>query len=370
MVSKMSVPRLLLKTALLFLAFNLAFAALDPLPALGRLSLYNFAFPGRGRLPYADAPDRAYSLSLFNLEALFASHELARPKAADEFRLILLGDSATWGFRLPPAETLAAQLNALQLRAPDGRRLVAYNLGYPIMSLTKDLLLLDRARAYQPDAFIWLVTLESFPYDKQLYPPLLQHNPLILQSLITTYQLRLSPSDPQLLHPSFLDRTLLGQRRALADLLRLQLYGVMWAATGIDQDIPVAYTPRAEDLAADVAFHSLQPPHLTATDLAFDVLDAGAQMAGDTPLLIVNEPMFVSAGQNSDLRYNAFYPRWAYDDYHALLADHAQTQGWHYLDLWRGLPDTEYTDSAVHYTSLGARLLAQQLASALTQLIP
>ncbi len=53
----------------------------------------------------------------------------------------------------------------------------AYNLGYPVMSLTKDLLILDYAQRYQPDLIIWAVTLESFPYDKQLFPPLLQNNP-------------------------------------------------------------------------------------------------------------------------------------------------------------------------------------------------
>ncbi len=44
-------------------------------------------------------------------------------------------------------------------------------------------------------------------------------------------------------------------------------------------------------------------------------------MAGDVPVLIINEPMFISDGQNSDLRYNSFYPRWAYDQFHRLLND-------------------------------------------------
>ena len=46
--------------------------------------------------------------------------------------------------------------------------------------------------------------------------------------------------------PTFWDRTLIGARRPLADLLRLQLYGVLWAATGIDQDIPAKLHPAAE----------------------------------------------------------------------------------------------------------------------------
>jgi len=47
-----------------------------------------------------------------------------------------------------------------------GKQARVYNLGYPTMSLTKDLLILSRALHYQPDLIIWLVTLESFPASK------------------------------------------------------------------------------------------------------------------------------------------------------------------------------------------------------------
>ncbi len=44
---------------------------------------------------------------------MFASHEIsAGAKPADEFRVILIGDSSTWGFLLPADQTLAAYLNA------------------------------------------------------------------------------------------------------------------------------------------------------------------------------------------------------------------------------------------------------------------
>lgn len=355
------VRNVLLKALLLFVIANLAFAWLNPLPLLGKASAYNLIFPGRERLPYGENPERAYNLSLFQLDALFASHEVARPKPTNEYRVLLIGDSSVWGLLLKPEDTLAAQINAAHHTTPDGRAIHAYNLGYPIMSLTKDLLILDHARHYQPDLIVWLVTLESFPYDKQLFPPLLQHNPEPVRELIRDYNLDLDPRDPSFVDPSFWDRTIIGQRRALADILRLQLYGVMWAGTGIDQDIPETYTPRAEDLPADLTFHNLQPPHLTEADLAFDVLAAGVKAAGDTPLLILNEPMFVSQGKNSDIRYNFFYPRWAYDDYHALLAAQAQKQGWHYIDLWDVVSQTEYTDSAVHLTPMGEGQLAARV---------
>ncbi len=363
------VRNVLVKAALLFVAVNLLFVAANPLPALGRLTLYNSVLPGRLRLPYGTDATKSYNLSLYQLEALLGAHAVARPKAADEYRVLLVGDSSVWGFLLPAEQTLAAQLNAAGLVTADGRRVVAYNLGYPILSLTKDLLLLSRLAVYQPDQVVWLVTLESFPPDKQLFPPLVQNNAAAVRGLIAQYQLNLDPNDPQLVTPSLWDRTLIGQRRALADLLRLQLYGFLWAGTGIDQDIPADYTPRQEDFEADAGFHGLQPPHtLTTGDLAFEVLAAGVQAAGSTPVLLVNEPMFVSAGQNSDIRYNFFYPRWAYDAYRTLLAQAAAAHSWHYLDLWDAVANTEYTDSPIHLTPLGESQLAAQVGPALLAL--
>jgi len=221
---------------------------------------------------------------------------------------------------------------------------------------------------YQPDMIVWLVTLESFPYDKQLFPPLVQHNPGPMQSLISNYQLRFDPNDPSFVKESFWDRTLIGRRRALADLLRLQLYGVMWAATGVDQDYPEKYERRQEDFDVDYSFHDLQPPHLTAADLAFDILDAGHAVGGGVPVLVVNEPMFISRGKNSDIRYNFFYPRWAYDDYHRLLAERAEARGWHTLDLGDVIEGSEFTNSAVHLTPKGSAQLGALVGPAILEL--
>lgn len=360
------------KAVMLFLLIDLIFGLTDPLPSLGRITLYNHLYPGRERLPYGDQPQRAYNLSLFQLDAMFASTELAAgPKPGDEYRVIVIGDSATWGFLLPPGQTLAALINAGNHTLQDGRRVRAYNLGYPVMSLAKDLLILSYAMRYQPDMIVWPFTLESFPYDKQLYPPLLQHNSQEVRRLIQDYQLPLNPADAQLQQPTFWDRTLVGSRRELADLVRLQLYGVMWAATGIDQDIPANYTPRMEDLPADSGFHDLKPPHLQAAELALPILEAGLQMAGSTPVLLFNEPMFISQGKNSDLRYNFYYPRWAYDDFRQVMRQQSQQAGWNYEDDWNVVPASEFTNSAVHMTPRGeaifARLVAQKILSVANQ---
>ncbi len=120
-------------------------------------------------------------------------------------------------------------------------------------------------------------------------------------------------TDSRFIDPDFFGMTIVGQRRNLADLLRLQLYGFSWAATGIDQYIPPEYTPRQSDFDEDTTWYDFTPDQpFTQTDLAFDVLSAGINRIGNVPLLLVNEPIFISSGQNSDLRYNAWYPRWAY----------------------------------------------------------
>ena len=362
------IARVFVKALILLIVIDLLIGLGDPFPWLGRISIYNRLIPGRVRLPYGDNPSRAYNLSLFQLNAMFASHVLAgEPKPPDEFRVILIGDSSTWGYYLHPDETLAAYLNAASIKLGDGHVLRAYNLGYPVMSLMKDLLILSEAERYQPDLIVWLVSLESFPYDKQLYPPLLQHNPQPVRQLIQKYQLNLNPNDSGFVEPGFWGKTLIGQRRTLADLIRFQLYGVMWAATGIDQDIPAIYTPRMEDLPADLSFHDLQPPHLEASDLAFDIIEAGiqsgTQSAGQTPVLLVNEPMFISQGQNSDIRYNFYYPRWAYDDYRSLMTEQSQLRGWHYIDLWDAIPGDYFTNSAVHLSPDGSSRLADLLAA-------
>lgn len=356
----------LLKGTLLFIVVNLLFAILPP-AGLGRVSVYNSIVPGRERLPFGESPAQAYNLSLFSLDAMFASHEISgTPKSEDELRVVLIGDSSVWGTLLRPNETLSGQLNAFNLGTCDGRQVHVYNLGYPTISLTKDLLLLDRALGYSPDLVIWPVTLEAFPMDKQLSSPLVAYNAGALRSLIEAYGLEFDPNDPALVDFSFWDRTLIGQRRNLADIIRLQLYGFMWAATGVDQVYP-EYTPAQVDLDPDLAFHDFNPPMLDPDRLAFDILAAGHRAAGGTPILLINEPMLVSDGINSDLRYNFFYPIWAYDQYRQQLEERSQMKGWDYLDLWNIVPAGEFTNSAIHMTPAGESLLASRVGDAILE---
>jgi hypothetical protein len=357
-----SMFRIVIKALCLLIVFNFLVIWVDPLPWLGRISIYNRLVPGRERLPYGEQPEKSYNLNLYQLDAMFNAHEIAGAvKSPGEFRVLLIGDSSTWGFLLPPNETLASAINAQKPITSDGRQITVYNLGYPVMSLTKDLLILSRSMRYQPNLVIWLVTLESFPYDKQLFPPLLQHNRQEVLDLIQSNHLDMGRYISDLDNPSFWDKTLIGQRRNLADIFRLQLYSIMWAATGIDQDIPVTIERPMEDLPADQNFHNLKPPHLSENDLAFDILNAGVDLANGTPVMIVNEPMYISRGVNSDIRYNYYYPRWAYDDYRRLLSLHCKSSQWNCVDLWDSIEPGQFSNTAVHLTPDGVRQTADHL---------
>jgi hypothetical protein len=364
-----SMIRIIIKGLFLFILINIVFPFIHPLQVVSQISLYNYLYPGRVRLPYGEMPDQAYNLSLYSLEAMFASHEIAAPeKPSNEFRLILIGDSSVWGFLLTPDKTLSAEINSHSFLLKDGRKVRAYNLGYPTLSLMKDLVILNHAMQYSPDLIVWMVTLESFPKEKQLDSPLIQNNPGVVQKLISTYSLNLNPQDQRLITKDFWDSTLIGERRSIADFVRLQLYGVMLAATGIDQYYPASYDPPQENLSSDNSFHNLLPPLLSPADLSMDILSAGNQIAEKVPVVYVNEPIYLSHGENSDIRYNFFYPRWAYDQYRQLLADTCISKNWQCLDEWNLVPPGEFTNSAIHTNPTGTQALAIEIEKAILSL--
>jgi len=282
--------------------------------------------------------------------------------------VILIGDSATWGFLLETNQTLDANLNQENLTTPKGNNIRFYNLGYPVMSLTKDLLMLSHAIEYEPDLIIWLFTLESFPHDKQLFPPILHNNPQKVKTLIEQYNLNIHLDNDSFHSESFWERTIIGSRRNIADMIRYQTYGVMWAATGIDQYIPEEYTKRMEDLPDDESFHELTPPTLHPSDLTLDILEAGVVMAKNIPIIFINEPMFISQGKNSHIRYNFYYPRWAYDDYREILEQEMLLNNWKYLDAWDSISGIEFTNSAVHLSPNGSQEFAQLIKKAIQEL--
>jgi len=356
----------LLKGLILFLLIDLIFVGVNS-SAFGKYSLYNRILTGRQRFPFGEDSSRSFNLNLYNLDAMFASHVIAKEsKPVNEYRIFILGDSSTWGTLLHPDDTLAGQLDAAGMSLC-GMSVRVYNLGYPTISLTKDLMLLDYAQRYQPDLVIWLVTLEAFPIDKQLSSPIVANNATRVEGLISRFHLPLDLNDSVLIHPDFWGSTLIGQRRVLADLFRLQMYGVMWSATGIDQTYPTDYQRAQTDFNMDITYHDMQPPILDESQLAFGVLEAGLYNSGESSVILINEPMLISAGKNSDLRYNFLYPRWAFNQWREMMSKRVEAGGWNYLDLWNIVPSDEFTNSAIHLTPMGESILARRVEQAILQ---
>lgn len=361
--------RVLIKSVLIFTALNLLFACWNP--SVGKLTAYHWLWRGRLRFPYSESPQyysQDYNVYLIeDFDAMFGAHVIsASAKPADEFRVILLGDSATWGGHVTPDDMLASQINRLHLTTCDGRAIKAYNLGYPWPSLLRDLLILDYANRYEPDMVVWLVTLHSFEKKAADRDFLVPHAERMIE-LIAQYDLKLPKAYlDQIPQSTFWDKTILAQREKLKRLILNQAYGLMWTATGIDNANALRQNrpPLPQDVLADVSYFDYSSPADAAAltrSLMLDAVRVGSEIAGRAPLIVVNEPIYIASGKNSDLRYNHVYPRWAYDAYRLSLADWMRAHGYSYVDYWNALPPSEFSNDMTHRDAKGEAHLAELL---------
>jgi hypothetical protein len=358
--------RLVLKTVFAFAALSLAYAGARP--PIGQLTVYNLLVPGLWRFPVqTGGTSEPFSIAAEDLQTLFSSHLIAKtPKAASEYRVLLLGDSQTWGASLASSETLGQQLNAAGLSAC-GKQLRFYNLAYPFPSVLKDFFILHESLQYKPDLVVWMLTAGSFLHNPASLG-LVNDDPHPALALLHSYRLDKYRNlvGPE---PSFLERTLTSQAGRLHKWARLQMYGPIWAATGSDLPWNVAdfnswisglYPPET-DSPANLDWNGYPPPTLPKTGLFFDVLPAARQMTDGVPVLIVTEPIFIAPGRNSNIRYNFMYPRWAYDEFRQALQDAASRLGWDYLDLHDLVPHTSFVDSTYHLMPAGEAQVARAL---------
>lgn len=343
--------RILIKTIFLLVIFNYGFA-LIPNSAIWKLSLYNTILPGRPRFTQED-----------DLQLLFGTHEIANSgQRPNEYKVLVFGDSSTWGYLLNPEETFSGVINSSGVETCRKQPIHIYNLGYPKLSLFKDLIFLQEAMKYDPDLIIWMVTLNSTLREPEQHP-IVNNNPEIAQELIDKYKLGAE------VHPtknlSVQQKTFLARKNSLARFIQFQLDGLRWASTG--EDAHKKYEPIGLDVDADDGFGGLLPPTLDPYLIQFEVLNAGVLIAKDVPVMIVNEPIQIVTGQNKDIRYNKNYPRWAYDQYREMMKTQSELNNWNYKDFWDILPPTEFTDSAVHRTVNGEKILSQEIIKAILE---
>jgi lysophospholipase L1-like esterase len=104
----------------------------------------------------ARIPDRPYSISINNQGTRGPAFG---PKADDEYRVVLLGDSMTFGQGLDDNQTIAALLER-QLASHLGKKVTVINAGVPGWGPDQEALMLrQRVPAWQPDMVFWLVFL-------------------------------------------------------------------------------------------------------------------------------------------------------------------------------------------------------------------
>ena len=354
--------RIFAKGAGIFLIFEFAFYALHP--NFQWLNVYNSPALKRQRFPISTHAPEDDALDVDNLDAMFASHAVSEPKAPDEYRVLVLGDSAVWGIGLTPEQTLPGQMNTLGLKCGN-KNVRAYNLSFPQSSAAKDMMILDQAINYQPDEIVWLITWDT------LMPKTRTDHPLISQNSAEFYKLAhrfdFLPKNYQ--SPS-LTSEITDQNRTLFRVLRYQLYSLINIATGIDQ-IPGPPEELPTQLGSDPTFEGMQPPTLNITDVSLDQVRDFYQIAGSVPVVLVNEPTMVLSGvPNSDIRYNYYYPRWVYDQYRRYVATAAAQNHWNYLDLWNVFPSSYYTDTPLHLTPQGETELAKLIAPTIVEGCP
>ncbi len=365
--------RLLLKTIILFIAINLIFAVIYP--PVGKITLYNYVVPGRLRFPYEQEPSYyfvGYNAPIYeDFDAMFGAHIISERKREDEFRLVLLGDSATWGISVQAREMLSEQINRLNIRTCDGRTVRAYNLGYPMPFLMRDLFILDKAMEYQPDMVFWLITLSTLESKSAETYFILPHAERYLR-LAAAYDLHLPDLRQPVQKPSFLDKTMIAQRKRLKNIAFIQALGLLWASTGIDnhEGLQPPTTTPGPDVGNDIHYGNLLPGESSRLfdSLLLDVLSAGYRVAGNVPVVLVNEPMFVAEGKNHLLRYNDSYPRWIYDDYRQFMLEWTETHEHVFLDYWNALPPNDFADRNFHRNPIGEEKFAEQLASEIKNL--
>ena len=354
--------RVLAKGVFLFLAAEFIFYGIHP--DLSRLNVYSFPALTRQRFPISGHPPEDAALNVEDLDAMFASHVISEPKMQNEYRVLFLGDSAVWGVNLTPVQTLPGQIDALGLKCGD-KSVYAYNLSFPAASATKDLMILDKAMKYQPDEIIWLITWYTLIPRMRTDHPLIGSNPDEYYKLADGFHFLPDNYGSPSLFTQITD-----QNRTLFRILRYQLYNLDNLATGLDQ-IPSPPKRFPAQLSSDPTFERMMPPKLYVRDVSLDQVIDFYEIAGSVPVVLVNEPTKVLTDvPNSDIYYNAMYPRWIYDQYRQYMNKTAMENHWNYLDLWNVFPPNHFTDTPLHLNPQAETELAKIIAPSLIKNCP
>jgi hypothetical protein len=364
--------RVLVKGIIIFLILNIVFGLIDP--SMGRFVLFNHGFiPGYQRLPVLWKPNRHLTGTLYferefidKVDLLFAAHIVSsRPKGANEYRVLIFGDSSVWGTALYASETLAGQINSMKLTTCDGKQVVAYNLGYPDNSTLKDLVIQNYAQRYKPDLSIWLFSMLAFTKANQV-DPFIEANASEARSIALKYNLDYDIDLLPTLKKTFWDKTIIGRRQDFS--LLIKLYTTAFVSASIGTDDPRARTERELVLenypTANDKFDNIEPPADLRKYLVLDTLRV-ANLITEGKIIYVNEPVYISDKSTGKISYNSTYPKWAFDQFRNLISEMADKSQWKFYDFWNIANTDEFSTSIFHLRPSGEAKLAEKIKQAI-----
>jgi hypothetical protein len=349
--------RVFAKAILLVIILNVIclLTGFNPIDAITQFNLWSLTGHGRERLVYMSDFDNG----LLPLNSLLATHTIAyTPKAPDEFRVVVLGNSGPFGAGLDDTETLTGQLNNLNLQVNE-KKLAAYNLAFPSATVVTNALIADESARYQPDWVICFVTADMFnnreAYLDEFFP-IIKVNRAGLEDLAMHYGM----SD--WLRPRLSPRPIWYSWLGIRDQGTL----AVWFGS-------LFYPFESPDLRrtdARIAQRTLDPEPNNFTDVpgTYPILNDTWQFLLITrqiveeaggKLLIVNQPTLILEG--SGLSYSNLYGRAFYDAYHSTLKSYTQQHDLPYLDLWDVAPAEHFTDSELHMDAAGWGIVANEL---------
>jgi hypothetical protein len=367
--------RVLLKALVLLIIFDVLQMALGLGNALDRWSIYRAFTPPTMRLGLAEQiGDPAW----WRLNVLLDAHEIAQPKAPDEYRVVFLGDSSTFCLYCRAGEAIPKDVTDLGVTI-DGKRVRGYNLAYPGPDWLKDILILKHALHYQPDAIVWLVTAKGSSNQPTPAQPDAHLFTRINADELPELQRRYGFNTWETRHYAAADAWyqssiwLRGGR--IRDWLVLLARTLRNAALYPDDDRTKQYLLPGEPVTQrpirnPAEITSDQPGYGTLPNDRWDLLLVGQRMAQEAgiPLLIVNEPIYLASGLHSDVNYNSDYERAVYDRFRNAMTSFTREHRLRYLDLWNHLPPEEFSNTALHYNLPGNIHIAEEIAAELQKM--
>jgi hypothetical protein len=326
--------------------------------------------------PVFDGGQRLHGLDpvkVLWLDPLLRQHELCWRDVPDEVRIVVLGNSAIYGFPLPVEQSFAARANA-RFDA-EGTPAHLFNTAWVFTYFLKDAVILDRVLAYRPDVIVYAVTLADMAHmAPPPFPPLvdfLRDNADAVEAMAAAQPPGLAdPLDrvAQRLDPLPSWQAVRDRQDNIANYLRsaLRQQARALAATfGAPPALPQPKTlgHRGYDCAKVETQDAMLYPDWQTWNLLSEL--AAIRARSGQAVLVVNWPV---AHEPKDDCYNPRYTAARLAEFNAWMAAETTRLDLPYLDLGDLLPPREFLDS-LHVSPAGHQLIADRVAAALAPII-